>query len=96
MRYKIVYTEFPVKECSGLVTETEEGSRDYIIAINSTVSRIRQHHALGHELAHIFHDDLFRNADIRQIEDEAEMCAWAFYRLYRDGKIQPPYSIEGL
>lgn len=92
MRYKIIYTKFPINTVTGLTTDT--GSRDYVIAINTAVTRIQQYHALGHELAHVFHDDLYRRADIQRIERDANKCAWTFYRLYRDGILQPPYSIE--
>ena len=80
----IAWMPFPVNSVAGAMTEIRNY---YLVAINTTVAPIRQRHALGHELAHVFLDHLDRHIPVMECEAEANKYAWDYYRAYRDGKL---------
>ena len=83
---QIQYLPFPVKTCGGMALWRES---DYLIAINTEVCPLLQRRALGHELAHVLLNHLEQpGRPVRELENEANRHAWAFYRAYRDGELQ--------
>lgn len=67
----------------------------HVIVINTLCARIRQYNALGHELAHVFLDHHHQpGKHVMQLEAEANLYAWDYYRMYRDGKLQKPERIS--
>ena len=84
----IVWIPFP-KETGTICGAMIEVEEYYIVAIDSTAAPIRQRHALGHELAHIYLDHLDQyNRGIWDLEAEANHNAWDYYRAYRGGKLK--------
>lgn len=86
-RVKIMFLPFPVEACGGFLTDCGE---HWLIGINCDRCALLQRHSLGHELAHLFlgHlDDDQRGRPIREVEAEADVLAWSFYRAYRDGTL---------
>ena len=79
----VKYLPFPESVqgyCSGLVTECDTR---YIVAIDSTRSKQKQRHTLGHELAHIYLNH-FSDRSIAEQEREANSKAWHYYRIYKE------------
>ena len=85
---KVAITWLPFPDVNGIGGALIEDKEYYLIAINSALAQIRQRHALGHELAHLFLDHLDRrDIPIMLLEKQANRYAWTFYNAYKRGDL---------
>lgn len=97
---QIIIEEFP-EELQGRVRGlTIMGDENYTIMIDSSRHPLIQRRTLGHELAHIYMghldqsehgwrpmDNEYEYSVDKSLEHEANLHAWEYYRLYRDGNL---------
>jgi hypothetical protein len=87
---KIKYVSFP-KELQGFAGGFVSEKRDsrYLIVIDRTRIPLLQRKALGHELAHIYMNHFDQDKrPVQDIEKEANINAWKYYRLYKSGSLE--------
>ena len=83
----IEFTKLP--ETVNGITGDIEDSGYYLVLINSAKTPQRQRRAIGHELAHIFLDHFNQSErPLQEIEHEANINAWEYYRLYKNGTLE--------
>lgn len=69
--YFVRLVDFPVCSCGGAIMLNEDGS--FTVLLNSRLSRQQNEISMRHEIAHMLHDDFYRDGvPVSVIEAEAQ------------------------